>query len=302
MKKFLFGILFFGGIIAIIGIIYLMLFPSTMFMFKANDYVNAILYDDFANADTYVTENYRRNTDYKEFLKYLNDNEIFYFGDVEWLDHYIEGNTGYLEGLLVRNFSFDVRLKFTFEKVNREWLIDAVVFQGPKGEKLEEVDREKYENNSSDESSNNTEYTENTETNETNIESGAHTISTGPELQEVTDLIFNTMLVLSQAVSSGNANEFWDMLSQYMKDQYNLRSIMHQYKELKTRNLDLSLFETVEPTYITDPMVGEHGTLFFDALYYNTGYYIDVDGSYIKEDGEWKLYELKLEFTPESEF
>ncbi len=271
-KKILLGLAIF------IGLLVALVFWATSGMSgAADDFFNLLAQKNYTTAyNKYISSDFKAKTPLSKFINYVKANHFDEVQETNWGNRQINGNFGELEGsLLTKSGAIPIKLKFV--KAGDSWQIYAI----SKPQSGINIQHEK--------------------SNKSNVSNFVYKKPTNLEIasnSEVLTLITDSMQHFSYSIKAKNMQEFYENVSNMWKKQTSIEEMNQVFQKAMDANIDLTPLIDTTPK-IKDVEITPDGVLKINASYSGEainmpGITIDIDTTYVNENGKWKLLGFTL--------
>ena len=273
-KKILLGLLVFVGLL-----VALVFWATSGMSGAADDFFNLLAQKNYTTAyNEYISSDFKAKTPLSKFINYVKANRFDEVETTNWGNRQINGNLGELEGSLVTKDGSAIPIKLKFVKANDNWQIYAI---------------SKPQSGISSDSNKNTAQSKVSDyvyKKPSNLEI--------PSNQEILALTTDSMQHFSYSVKAKNMQEFYDNISEMWKRQTSLDELNRVFKRAMDANIDLTPLIDTTPK-IRDVEITPDGVLKVNVIYNGEainmpGIKIEIDTTYVNEDGKWKLLGFTL--------
>ncbi|MGA2401973.1 MAG: hypothetical protein ABSG91_09720 [Syntrophobacteraceae bacterium] len=222
----------------------------------ANAFFKAVKERDIAKARSYLSEDFKANTDEEALTDFLSKSAILNFKESNWSHRQISGGRGELEGSITTETGGVVPIKMTLVKENGSWKIygiqkPAAGLQPPGSSPA------------------------------------------APGKAEQTSLVKKSMHDFIVSVNQKSMEHFRSTVSQLWQKQATAEQLTQAFKSVIDSGLNLSVLNDLDPTLVGEPKIDDDGVLSL-AGYYSTDPNVHFTQKFIYEGLSWKLFGFKI--------
>lgn len=243
---------------ALIGTLVAVVFHMTSGMTEtADNFFGSIKSKDFAKARTFLSEEFRANTDEQALKEYLSKSAILNFKEADWISRSVNNGQGELEGSVITNSGGNVPIKITFVKEGETWKIYSM--QKPSAGVQSE--------NSS---------------------------LLAPTPKEQVELVKKSLYDFALSVEKRSMEHFHSTISNSWKAQITAKKLDETFGEVFSSGMDLSVVNPMLPIIDAESEIDENGILKIKGHYETTPVHLYFEQQFIYEGISWKLFGFRI--------
>lgn len=241
------------GIVVVFVLAIGAVFLFTGDMVKTGDmFFESLKANDIDSAYSHLSEDFKSNTNEKEFRRFIKDNSLFGFKESSWEERSINGGRGVLVGSISTIEGGVIPIKLSFVKGENGWKIYSV-------EKPSSGFQE---------------------------ESNTNSI---PSEEALIIMVMDAARDFALAVNAKNSEEFHKTFSSQFKKQFTVEKLDEIYKPIYDLGVDLMLLQQYSPIFEEKPTLGEDGILRLKGYFPTNPSKFYFNQTYIYEGLGWKL-------------
>lgn len=222
---------------------------------EADSFFDAIESNDYSEAYSMLSEDFRSHTSKKHLKDYLVSHELTRVKKLSWTSRSIESGRGELSGSVTNKDGEVIPLKIVFVKNDGSWKINSIV-----------------EINTDDQ-----------------VELS---VSQMPSEQMLVALTQDTMMLFAESVKVQDMTKTYDSFSNLWKRQATKEEINELFKPFYQFGDALMILDTMSPQFSGIPVINESGVLIITGLYATSPNQMHFVHKYIYEGLSWKLMGL----------
>lgn len=249
MKTFL-KILAGIGALVVIAIVAVTLMTSGMSE-VADNFFAAVKSDDYEEAYSLLSDDFKSNTSKSQLEIYLNKNALTSFKEASWGSRSVNGGRGELTGSIATESGGVVPISIGFVQGGKDWKIYSI--KKPSAGLQEEA------------------------------ESGQL-----PSEEEQVKLVVDSMNIFAISNSEKSMKKFHDHISYLWQKQFSVGQLDEAYDDLYSVEVDLTVLEKYSPQFNAKAAVDD-GILILSGLYPTKPARVLFEQKYIYEGLSWKL-------------
>jgi hypothetical protein len=250
----------------VIGIaVFVVLVVGAVFYFTggmtktADAFFEAVKRQDIAAAHSYLSADFKANTDEAALKAFLSSNALLHFKKASWSNREISGGRGELNGEVTSDSGGVIPLKLLFVKENDAWKIYGIQ-RAPAGLQTE----------------------------------GAAASPLVPSGADRVSLVKRSMHDFAVSVNDKNMEHFHATISDLWKGQITQQQMDEVFGKFYGAGMDFTVCDSLEPVVEPVAALGNSGELILTGYFPTTPNQVHFQQKYIHEDAGWKLYGFSI--------
>lgn len=247
----------FAGIGAVVVIAIAAVFYFTAGMADTADkFFLAVKSNNYDKAYTYLSEDFKNNTDKQQLKSFLENNSLSQFKESSWNSRSIEGSRGELVGSITTESGGVIPISLNFIKAD-DWLIYSI--QKPNSGIKQESQKSEL-----------------------------------PSEKVQIDLVNESMRIFAVAVSEKSMNKMFAHISHYWQKQYSEQKFTETFKDFYQFGNALMVLDQYSPQFSEAGKLNDEGILIIKGIYPTKPSQVLFTHKYIYEGLGWKLIGFKV--------